>query len=72
MAKILGIILIILITIEAIFLDRHSYFSEYSIDAIPGFYALLGAGAALLCLLLSKLIGKLLTKKETYYDESTF
>ena len=58
---------IFLLLIE-LFVERHGHFGDHSLDSYFGFYGLLGFISAFICLLISKVIGLVLTVKENYYD----
>lgn len=59
-------ILLALLVLPDFFMHKHTYFS--SIEAIPGFYALFGFISCVAIILISKLLGFVLKKKEDYYD----
>jgi len=65
--KVLWGLCIFLLLIE-LFVERHGHFGDHSLDSYFGFYGLLGFISAFICLLISKVIGLVLTVKENYYD----
>jgi len=65
--KVLWGLCIFLLLIE-LFVERHGHFGDHSLDSYFGFYGLLGFISASICLLISKVIGLVLTVKENYYD----
>jgi len=65
--KLLWGLCIFLLLIE-LFVERHGHFGDHSLDSYFGFYGLLGFISASICLVISKVIGLVLTVKENYYD----
>eukprot|EP01051_Picozoa_sp_SAG22_P009839 SAG22_NODE_849_length_6858_cov_1.246190_7_plen_69_part_00 len=50
------------------FVKRKSHFGEGALDAYFGFYAITGFVACILCIALATLLGRLVKRKESYYD----
>jgi hypothetical protein len=59
-------VILALTVLPDFFLHKHSYF--YGIEAWPGFFAIFGFTACVVIILISKLFGFLLKRKENYYD----
>ncbi|HEX9776535.1 MAG TPA: hypothetical protein VGA63_00160 [Geopsychrobacteraceae bacterium] len=57
---------LVLLVLPDFFMHKHSLFS--SVEALPGFYALFGFISCVAIILISKLLGFVLKKKEDYYD----
>lgn len=51
------------------FVDRHAHFDSLHIDASWGFYAWFGFVSCALMVVVAKLLGFLLKRKDTYYDD---
>ena len=48
-----------------LFVHKHVYFHDY--EALPGFFALLGLAAAVLMMVVARLVAALLRRDENYY-----
>ena len=59
-------IVLVLLVLPDFFMHKHTLFS--SVEAWPGFYAVFGFVACVAIILISKLLGFALKKKEDYYD----
>ena len=59
-------IVLVLLVLPDFFMHKHTLFS--SIEGWPGFYAVFGFVACVAIILISKLLGFVLKKKEDYYD----
>lgn len=59
-------IVLVLLVLPDLFMHKHSYF--YEVEAWPGYYALLGFVSCVVIIVVSKLLGYLLKRKEDYYD----
>ncbi len=60
-------IVLALLVAPDFFLHKHSLFSR--IEAWPGFYAFFGFASCVVIILISKLLGFVLKRREDYYDE---
>ena len=59
-------IVLALLVLPDFFIHKHTLFS--SIEGWPGFYALFGFISCVVIIVISKLLGYLLKRKEDYYD----
>lgn len=59
-------IVLVLLIVPDFFLHKHHLFS--TVEAWPGFYALFGFVACVAIILISKLLGYVLKRKEDYYE----
>lgn len=59
-------VVLVLLVLPDFFLHKHTYFS--AVEAWPGFFALFGFISCVVIILVSKLLGYLLKRKEDYYD----
>lgn len=66
LAMILGLALV-----PEFFVERHAHFASEGIhlDAGWGFYAWFGFGACALMVIIAKVLGFVLKRKDTYYDD---
>ncbi len=55
-----------LLVVPDFFLHKHTLF--YEVESWPGFYAVFGFIACVAIIVISKLLGYLLKRKEDYYD----
>ncbi|MFC1837782.1 hypothetical protein ACFLYW_03785 [Thermodesulfobacteriota bacterium] len=56
----------VLTLVPEFFIERHPHFTH---DHYFGFFAMLGFGACALLIIIAKVIGYFLKKKEGYYDD---
>lgn len=59
-------IVLVLLVLPDFFMHKHSLFSP--VEAWPGFYAVFGFVSCVVIILVSKLLGFVLKRKEDYYD----
>lgn len=59
-------IVLVLLVLPDFFLHKHHYFSK--VETWPGFYAFFGFISCVVIILVSKLLGYVLKRKEDYYD----
>jgi len=64
--KIVFYAVLVLLVVPDFFLHKHTLFS--SVEAWPGFYAFFGFASCVAIILISKLLGFWLKRKEDYYD----
>ncbi len=57
---------LVLLVLPDFFIHKHTLFSP--VEAWPGFYAAFGFIACVAIIIISKLLGYLLKRKEDYYD----
>lgn len=57
---------LVLLVLPDLFLHKHTLF--YSFEAWPGFYALFGFISCVAIILVSKVLGYVLKRNESYYD----
>ena len=63
----IGFAIVLALTVLAGFaVDMHPHFA---FEALPAFFALFGFGACVVLVFGSKLLGVLLKRRDTYYDE---
>lgn len=60
-------IVLALLVLPDFFIDKHSYF--FQVETWPGFYAFFGFVSCVAIILISKLLGFVLKRKEDYYDD---
>lgn len=65
------IVVLILVLIPELFVHHHAHFAEAGIhvDASFGFYAWYGFAACAAMVVAAKLLGLILKRKDTYYDD---
>ncbi len=60
-------VVLVLLVLPDLFLHKHTLFSP--VEAWPGFYALFGFVSCVAIIVISKLLGFVLKRREDYYDD---